>query len=942
MPRRLLALLLVAVPACGGSGDGDVCAGYQPPTPVDLTVCDDPDAADPAVLGTCLRGSGAAGGWTVDADGLPAYDLAIDHRCDPIAAHYTPRDDWRLDPVHLIGNGRGLQAMAHASGGVALYSQDRGHKWLSRVDGWRDPANLDYPVQLGGGFAWIDAGGRLVSTRRDDWPAAEATLRLRQRFGVGYVDTEVTDERAVISHRVFAPDVAARALVAEVTVHNPTSDTLRYRIVEVLDPDLFEVPVELATSDLLNPSITDTIDRRRRDLQARFTHQLAWSELQQVALMTTSVREPPAGVDRDTESEVDWYPEPLYLAVLDEGVAADAVWLDDRELWGDDPLRPLPAAVAGEGSGASRATSAPVDGAGQHPFLAVRVTVDVAPGESVTRRFALGYLPGDAPLDGALAELRVAAAELRPAAVDGWRRRLVWAAFPGLPDAGVVQRELTWSSYSVLAGASFDEYRGVRVLGQGGSYKYIHGLDGAIGDLALFAEALLLIDPALARDTLVYAFASQHGDTSQTPWRFPYASTGVGEYSDVGIYDQRSDAYFLMPAMTARYVAVTRDRAFLDAPVPFWPRAGGDASTVLDHLRRTREYAEASLGIGARGLVAIGTGDYADGVLNLTDEPATGGGSSSTYNAGFVVHGFPLAADVVEPADAALATYYRDLAAGQAAALDAEAWAGEWYHRGFVDSGNPLAPDILFLEPQLFPILAGLVTPERRAALLALIDERMETSIGAVSNIPLGDGGSGGIDQPQLAGVWPVANAWLTEAWSLQDPAAAWSSFIRNTLAAHADAYPGIWYGVWTGPDSYHGPDHERAGEADAHLVTALTDYPALNMHVHTSPLRALAGLLGIAAAADGLTIAPRVPGDTFAVIWPRLTLRASPTSIEGSITASATDTFTLRVLLPAGLRAASFQVTAGGQPVAYTRTGDLVAFAFPATADTAVAWRIF
>jgi hypothetical protein len=375
--------------------------------------------------------------------------------------------------------------------------------------------------------------------------------------------------------------------------------------------------------------------------------------------------------------------------------------------------------------------------------------------------------------------------------------------------------------------------------------------------------------------------------------------------------------------------------------VPFWPRDAGDTSTVLDHLQRTREYAEDTLGIGARGLVAIGTGDYADGVLNLTDEPATGSGSSSTYNAGFVIQGFPLAADVVEPADAALAGYYRTLAADQAAALDAEAWAGEWYHRGFVDSGNPLAPDILFLEPQLFPILAGVATTQRRGELLDLIDTRMETGIGAVSNVPLGDGGGGGLDQPQIAGIWPVANAWLTEAWSLADPDAAWSSFTRNTLAAHADAYPGVWYGIWTGPDSYNGPDHERAGEADAHLVTALTDYPALNMHLHTSPLRALVGLLGITGTADGITIAPRLPKVTWSVRFPRLTLDSQATALSGSIIVSATGPFTLRVLLPPDLRTTAFQVEVMGVDAPYTRIGDFVDITLDATAGVPVTWRV-
>src|SRR4029453_18071258 len=105
--------------------------------------------------------------------------------------------------------------------------------------------------------------------------------------------------------------------------------------------------------------------------------------------------------------------------------------------------------------------------------------------------------------------------------------------------------------------------------------------------------------------------------------------------------------------------------------------------------------------IGARGLVAISTNDYADGVLNLTSErPVTPTGSSSTYNAGMIVYGLPLAADLLEARDAALAARMRDVVTSQTAALLGEAWEGHYFWRGFVDSGNPLAPPLFFVRSE--------------------------------------------------------------------------------------------------------------------------------------------------------------------------------------------------------------------------------------------------
>lgn len=134
--------------------------------------------------------------------------------------------------------------------------------------------------------------------------------------------------------------------------------------------------------------------------------------------------------------------------------------------------------------------------------------------------------------------------------------------------------------------------------------------------------------------------------------------------------------------------------------------------------------------------------------------------------------------------------------------------------------------------------------------------------------------------------------------------------------------------GNWTGPDSWNGPDHDRPGEADAHVATALTDYPAGNTHMHTGPLRALMGVLGIDGDGGRLRLAPRLPTETFAVRWPRLRLDGAPDRLAGAFIPSGAGGFTLELLLPSGLRGGSPVVAIDGAPAAFTRDGDLVAIA--------------
>jgi hypothetical protein len=175
----------------------------------------------------------------------------------------------------------------------------------------------------------------------------------------------------------------------------------------------------------------------------------------------------------------------------------------------------------------------------------------------------------------------------------------------------------------------------------------------------------------------------------------------------------------------------------------------------------------------------------------------------------------------------------------------------------------------------------------------------------------------------------------------MADPVAGWDSFARNTLFRHAETFPELWYGIWTGPDSWNGPDHERAGEADAHPATALTDYPAFNAHIHGSPLRALQALAGIRGTRDGLVIAPRLPTETFTIAWPRLRLASRPDAIEGTLVASADGSVELRVTLPSGLAAVPLRVTVDGAEVPHTVSAGAVLFTLTARADQPVAWLV-
>ncbi len=876
-------------------------------------------------LRECLKGSGHMGSWAVDSDGLPAFDFSLEQRCDEAAAHLTSSGLLQSDPVHLIGNGRGLVAMAHASGGVEIYSQDRGHKWINHIDDWRDPDNKDFPVQLGGGFNYLVVDGKVRSTRFEDHPVSKALGRQTRRFGVGYVETVTTFDDLRITRRVLAPDSSARALVSEVTIENLGDSYTSVGLVEFWDVNQYQLTEATQSADHGDTIITDSIRRERRKLNEEFTQTLSYSRQTQIASSTMTAASLPSAVrDGASPSKVDYFPADVYLATIDGGGIPDAVWLSDDELWkASQTSRPPPTKAAKAGDGETRELA--IDAAQQSGILAMRVQVSVPTGAPVVRRFALGYTtPGVTP-ELAVAELRAMDGELAAQASESWAGRLAWVAVQG-EDSGVIQRELAWSSYYAQASVTFDQSRGSRVTGAGGAAQYVAGLDAAPAELAMHAQALLYLDPSLAKENLLYAFSSQHGATSATPYRFPFATTGVDEYSDGANDAERSDAYFLLPTAVARYVAQTRDFDFLSAKTSYWPVSDEEVGSVLDHLSRSLDYANQVLGVGARGLIAFGTGDFEPDMRELGEAAGTAN-SSSVFNAALVSYGFPLLVELLSASEPDLSEAYALVLGDQAEALENQAFNGQYYERAFAESGDAIAGDRMFLSTQVLPILAGMVDETRRDALLDRIAAELDTPLGAVSQAT-GVGERSGV-------VVPVVNAWLTEAIALRDSAQAWSSLLRTTMAARADLQPELGYAPWTGPDAFTGPDAALPGQAPNSDELAQSDYPAFGLLGHLAPLRALVSLLGVRGDVDGLRIEPRIEGETFSVVLPRLELRGTPSSIEGVLITSGNDVLNMVVKLPSQARSVGLAVKVRGVAVPFDLgEGDTVEFVMPVRKD--------
>ncbi len=122
------------------------------------------------------------------------------------------------------------------------------------------------------------------------------------------------------------------------------------------------------------------------------------------------------------------------------------------------------------------------------------------------------------------------------------------------------------------------------------------------------------------------------------------------------------------------------------------------------------------------------------------------------------------------------------------------------------------------------------------------------------------------------------------------DKELGWNEWKKNSLAYHAEAYPDIWYGIWSGPDSYNSvlskhPGHTyiSADNKDKEVLSGInwTDFPVMNMHPHAWPLYDIPKLFGLEFTTDGFRINPTFPMD-YNFDSPLISLKREGNAISG------------------------------------------------------------
>ena len=347
------------------------------------------------------------------------------------------------------------------------------------------------------------------------------------------------------------------------------------------------------------------------------------------------------------------------------------------------------------------------------------------------------------------------------------------------------------------------------------------------------------------------AYVSVAGGRIRTQVRlgtFHYAHAGYGAALSGGVHAAPTDLGLVQLWAIAEYLEATGDSSVLDEVIHVrGPNRVGWTPTLGEVALVTASGIEGNVGLGPHGLLRVGSGDWADPISLMVSRRGTfRRHGESSFNTGMALAVLPMVASLLGGLDPTVARRCESLRARLEDTFE-RAWTGEWYLRGWDGQGAPIGERHLFLDAQLWPIIAGHGTAQRRRDLVETIAARSDdpSPIGpAILDRPhpvrlgmLADG------TDCNGGVWAALGGLTAWAYALVDPARAEGLLRRLSFVSQQAAYPGIWYGQWSGPDARNSWMAENPGATFVHPATPMTEFPVMNSNVHAAALLGLVKL---------------------------------------------------------------------------------------------------
>lgn len=515
---------------------------------------------------------------------------------------------------------------------------------------------------------------------------------------------------------------------------------------------------------------------------------------------------------------------------------------------------------------------------GWSPIASHQLNVSLAPGETKTFIFVLGYIenPQDekweapnvinkAPANAMLSRYQTdAAVEKAFAELKVYWEKLLSKYTVASGNDKVNRMVNIWNQYQCMV--TFN-------MSRSASY-YESGIGRGMGfrdscqDLLGFVHLI----PDRARERIIDIASTQFEDGSAYHQYQPLTKKGNADIGS-GFND---DPLWLI-AGTSAYVRETGDISILNETVPY-DNDMSAATSLMEHLKRSLDYIINHK--GPHSLPLIGRADWND-CLNLncfsehpgesfqTFGPSEGPVAESVFIAGmFVKYGEEYAQLAELLGDTAEAERARKEVKAMYDAILADGWDGEWFVRAYDAYSNKVGSKEceegqIFIEPQGFCVLAGVGVEEGLAKkALDSVKERLDTKYGVMIlqpaytryHVELGEITSYPPGYKENAGIFCHNNPWVSIAETVIGRGDRAFEIYRKTCPAYVEEISEIHR---TEPYVYSqmvaGRDAKFHGEAKNSWLTGTAAWTFVNISQY---------ILGVSPTHTGLSINPCVPKD--------------------------------------------------------------------------------
>lgn len=431
--------------------------------------------------------------------------------------------------------------------------------------------------------------------------------------------------------------------------------------------------------------------------------------------------------------------------------------------------------------------------------LATGVKTILQPGQTVSFNIVIGLTKDNsfATVQKSVSDLLSGADFTNPAEglfATQWKNKL-----PNLSSEKneVLRREMLWNAHVVEASAKYSEYYKETVIPQGTVYSYYFGDNISNRDHLQAALPACYTNPELAKSVLRYVI--KHAEVDGEIKR---GNLGFGYYP-ASIYKESDEQLYFFNTL-AEYLLITKDYAFLNELVSYYPAEDVKKDAVLTILKKFFIYLRDEIGTGENGLVKMLNSDWSDSFFHTYSPNIFSGSAESHLNSAMVLAVLPKLIQVLKDSKnaqalsfiSALSDYHRSIETAFFKDLGDRKFAA----RAYLNKNLRFGLDNVCIEPQGYLLQIPSIPASRKKEMYDYMKSKLlaPEKIGIrTREKPLWKGNPDGED----GGIWFSLEYPVLLGVASFDKEEAERLLLKFSFQNFTFNYPDYWVGQWTAAD---------------------------------------------------------------------------------------------------------------------------------------------